>query len=151
MDHPHDEPRSGRPERTVVYVDASGALVDDPAKAAAGEIVESDRLGRMRSRAWFLDRPRQMRMTMAQDVHRDARGEVQIALTLLAVEIDSLAAHWAHRRTRVNGHERRDGQGLGSCSAMLRFCAPIASGPRKGKASKKRRPGSLQSAFPYAH
>ena len=53
MDHPHDEPRSGRPERTVVYVDASGALVDDPAKAAAGEIIESDRLGRMRSRAWF--------------------------------------------------------------------------------------------------
>ena len=53
MDHPHDEPRSGRPERTVVYVDASGALVDDPAKAAAAEIVESDRLGRMRSRAWF--------------------------------------------------------------------------------------------------
>src|SRR5207248_11131200 len=50
---PRDEPRAARSARKVVYVDASGAVVDDPAEAAAGEILEHDAAGATRVRAWF--------------------------------------------------------------------------------------------------
>src|SRR4029079_726259 len=60
-------------------------------------------------RRLLLDRLRQMRVAVAEDVDRDPRGEVQIALALFSEEIDSLAADRPDRRTRINGHERRDG------------------------------------------
>ena len=50
---PRDEPRAARSAREIVYVDASGAVVDDPAEAAAGEILEHDAAGATRVRAWF--------------------------------------------------------------------------------------------------
>jgi len=40
------------PSRTVVYIDADGAVVTDPAQAVRGEIVE-DEGGSRRTRAWF--------------------------------------------------------------------------------------------------
>ena len=46
-----DEPGADEPEAEPVYVDASGAVVDDPARAVAGEIVEQD--DARRKRAWF--------------------------------------------------------------------------------------------------
>ena len=65
------------------------------------------------------------------------RREIQISLALLAVEIDPLAAHRAHRRTRINGHERRDGHSAGSSfAAVMRSPGAIASGPKKGKAAR---------------
>src|SRR4051812_30907630 len=60
-------------------------------------------------RRLVLDRLGQVRMAMPEDVDRDPCGEVEISLALLAVEIDSLAANRADRRTRIDGHERRDG------------------------------------------
>jgi len=39
--------------RTVVYLDADGAVVTDPARAVRGEIVEGDGSGNPRSRVWF--------------------------------------------------------------------------------------------------
>jgi hypothetical protein len=39
--------------RTVVYFDADGAVVTDPAQAVRGEIVESGGRGDRRTRAWF--------------------------------------------------------------------------------------------------
>ena len=82
-----------------------------------------------------------MRMAVAQHVDRDAGREIEIFLALLAIEIDPLAAHRPHRRTRINGHERRDGHGvrLLDCDLAVRSGpparrpAPIASGPQKGK------------------
>jgi hypothetical protein len=47
------EPRAAESAREVVYLDASGAVVDDPAQATAGEIFEHDARGATRSRAWF--------------------------------------------------------------------------------------------------
>ena len=48
-----DEPEADEPEAELVYVDASGAVVDDPARAVAGEIVEQDGHRARRKRAWF--------------------------------------------------------------------------------------------------
>ena len=62
-------------------------------------------------RRLLLDRLGQVRVAVAEEVDRDARREVEISLALLAVEIDSLAAHRPNRRTRIDGHERRDGHG----------------------------------------
>jgi hypothetical protein len=47
------ESREKRSVRSVVYVDAGGSVVDDPAEAAAGEIFEHDDRGAPRRRAWF--------------------------------------------------------------------------------------------------
>jgi hypothetical protein len=73
-------------------------------------------------RRLLLDRLGQVRMAVPQDIDRDARREVEISLASLAVEIDSLPTHRAYRRTRIDGHERRDGQGWAPfCSAMMRL------------------------------
>jgi hypothetical protein len=45
------EPESSA--RTVVYFDADGALVTDPALAVRGEIVDAGRAGGPRNRVWF--------------------------------------------------------------------------------------------------
>jgi len=55
------------------------------------------------------DRFRKVRVTVAEQVDRDARCEVQILLALLSVEIDALTSDRPHLATRVNGHERSDG------------------------------------------
>ena len=39
--------------RTVVYVDADGAVVTDPARAVRGEIIEGEGSGNPRRRIWF--------------------------------------------------------------------------------------------------
>ena len=62
-------------------------------------------------RRLLLDRLGQVRVAVAEQVDRDPRREIEIPLALLAIEIDPLAAHRAHRRTRIDGHERRDGHG----------------------------------------
>ena len=59
----------------------------------------------------LLDGLGQMRMAVPQDVDRNAAGEIEVFLALLAIEIDPLAPHRPHGRTRVNGHKRRDGHG----------------------------------------
>jgi hypothetical protein len=41
------------PARTVVYIDADGAVVTDPARAVHGEIIEDDNTGNRHSRTWF--------------------------------------------------------------------------------------------------
>jgi hypothetical protein len=40
--------------RTVVYFDADGAVVSDPARAVGGEIVDVRGAGNLRRRSWFL-------------------------------------------------------------------------------------------------
>jgi hypothetical protein len=57
----------------------------------------------------LLDRLGQMRMAMAQYVDRDAGGEIQIFLAILAIKVGAFAAHRPHLASRINGHERRDG------------------------------------------
>ena len=52
MERP-DKPETKRSARTVVYVDADGAVVTDPARAVRGEIAEGDGSGNPRSRVWF--------------------------------------------------------------------------------------------------
>ncbi len=72
-------------------------------------------------RRLFLDRLGQMRVAMAENVDRNPRGEIEIALALFAIEIDPFATDRADRRTRIDGHERRSGQGRLPLTAMMRL------------------------------
>src|SRR5207253_4099352 len=84
-------------------------------------------------RRLLLDRLGLMRVAVAEDIDRDARGEIEVALALFPEQIDSLAAHWAHRRTRVNGHERRDGQDGLPCSGDDEVARAYSQRPPKRK------------------
>jgi hypothetical protein len=42
--------------KLVAYADAAGRATNDPAQAVSGEIVETDRHGRLRRTRFFLDR-----------------------------------------------------------------------------------------------
>ncbi len=60
-------------------------------------------------RRLILDRLGQLRMAVAQQINRDAGGEIQIALAILADQVAPLASHRTHATPWVDGHERRDG------------------------------------------
>ena len=60
-------------------------------------------------RRLLLDRLGQMRMAVAEQIDRDAAGEIEIFLAILAIELHAFASHRPHRRARVNGHKGRDG------------------------------------------
>ena len=91
---------------------------------------------------------RQVRVAMPEDVDSDSRREIQISLTSLAVEIDSLTADRAHRRTRINGHEWRDGHKMEAPrSGSDVDGGAIASEPKKKKAPRRCR----GAPFPYAY
>src|SRR3954471_20078333 len=85
-------------------------------------------------RSLLLDLLRQIGMAVTQEVHRNAGCEVQVALALLAVEINSLTPHRTNRRTRIDGHERRNGHLARLLSSGFEVPAPIARGAKKGKA-----------------
>ena len=69
-------------------------------------------------RRLLLDRLGQVRVAVAEQVDRDARGEVEIFLAVLAIEVGAFAAHRPDVATRINGHERRDGHGRDFPSAV---------------------------------
>jgi hypothetical protein len=77
-------------------------------------------------------------VAVTQDVDRNAGGEVQVALALLAIEIDAFASHRPNRRARINGHERRDGQGfyLPLCGDDVVVSRAIASASSNEKARR---------------
>src|SRR5436190_6887121 len=89
-----------------------------------------------------------MRVAVAQNIDRDSGREVEVALTVLAVEIGPFAAHWPHRRTRINGHERRDRQGFGSL--FVRRCGGFRAYSQRAFKGQKGAPCSTRGAFPYA-
>jgi hypothetical protein len=48
-------------------------------------------------------------MAVAEQIDRDAGGEIEIFLALLAIEIGALAPDRPHLAARIDGHERSDG------------------------------------------
>src|SRR5438128_1431137 len=48
-------------------------------------------------------------MAMAEDVHRNTAGEIQVALATLADKVAAFASHRTHVTPRIDGHEWRDG------------------------------------------
>src|SRR3546814_11590419 len=62
-------------------------------------------------RRLILDRLRQMRVAVPEQVDRDAARKVEITFASLADQIRALAAHRTHSTAGVYGHQRRDRPG----------------------------------------
>src|SRR3546814_12949453 len=77
-----------------------------------------------------------MRMSMPQQIDRDAAREIQILLAALAIEIDALAAHRTHGRTGINGHERRYGHECPLCGWSASEKGDHARSPLRGRYSE---------------
>ena len=59
-----------------------------------------------------LDRADQGRMRMAEQIDRDAAGEIEIARAVLVDQMTVLAANGAHAAAGIDGHQRRNRHGV---------------------------------------
>ena len=62
----------------------------------------------------LLDGADEVRMAMAEDIHRDAAGEIQPFPALRVIEVTAVSAHRLDLATAIDGHEGRDGHDVRS-------------------------------------
>src|SRR3546814_17754825 len=86
-----------------------------------------------------------MRMSMPQQIDRDAAREIQILLAALAIEIDALAAHRTPGRTGINGHERRYGHECPLCGWSASEKGYHERSPLRGRYSEGPGAASIQA------
>jgi hypothetical protein len=70
-------------------------------------------------------------MAVAENVDCDAAREVEILLAVLPLEVAALPSHRADRRTRIDGHERRDGH-----EGLLDFSRGFGAGAARADATR---------------